>query len=118
MQLTRDDTITVYNCVAAVLRGFKTAPAPWAVQSVYERLGTEVRAMSGPGHQKGRGGEQSDSEKLIGSRQAAAISGCTQRHVNRIAKSLSGVFVDGRWVFRESVVRDYAEGRNGVRPAD
>lgn len=118
LSLNSDDTITAYNCVAVVMRGFRTAPAPWAVQSLYDRLDAEVRAMSRPGHQNGCGEEQSEPEKLIGSRQAADITGYTQRHVNRIAPSLGGVLVDKRWVFRESVVRTYTEERDGLRPTD
>ena len=116
MNLSSDETITVYNCVALVMRGFRTAPPPWAVQTLYERLDAEVRAMSRPGRRNSCSGEQSEPEKLIGSRQAADITGYTQRHVNRIAPSLGGVRVDKRWVFRESDVRDYAEGRNGPGP--
>jgi hypothetical protein len=118
MQLTSDDKITAYNCVAVVIRGCQTAPPPWAVQSLYDRLGAEVRAMSRTGPRKDCGREQSEPEKLIGSRQAAAITGYTQRHANRIAESLGGVLVDKRYVFREAEVRAYAEGRDGPRPAD
>jgi hypothetical protein len=108
---SRDDTITAYNCVAAVMRGFRTAPAPWAVTDLYDRLDAEVR-MSQSGRECGCGGEESEQDKLISSREAAAILGFTKRHVNRIAESLGGEFVDRRWLFRESVVRQYAEGRN------
>jgi hypothetical protein len=114
VKLDRDETEVAYNCVAAVMRGFTTAPPPWAVQHLYERLDTEFR-MSQPGPECRCGGEQSEPEKLISSRQAAALLGYSKRHVNRIAKSLGGQDVDGARVFRLSQVQEYAEGRN-ARP--
>jgi hypothetical protein len=115
VRLNRDETATAYHCVAAVLRGFNTAPPPWAVSQLYDRLNSEVRSGSQPGHECCCGGEQSEQEKLISSRQAAELLGYSKRHVNRIATSLGGELIDGVRVFRLSQVLDYAEGRN-ARP--
>jgi hypothetical protein len=115
VRLNRDEVNTAYHCVAAVIRGFNTAPPPWAVRQLYERLNAELRRPSQSGPECCCGGEQSEAEKLISSRQAAELLGYSKRHVNRIAESLGGQVVDGSRVFRLSQVLDYAEGRN-ARP--
>jgi hypothetical protein len=115
LTLTRDETLTAYHCVAAVIRGFNTAPPPWAVRHLYDLLNTELRNPSHSGPQCCCGEEQSVSETLISSRQAAEVLGYSKRHVNRIAESLGGHLVDGSRVFRLSQVLDYAQGRD-ARP--
>jgi hypothetical protein len=111
MNLSSDEAQVAYNCVAAVMRGFTTAPAPWAVQHLYDRLDSEFR-MSRTGPDCCCGVAESEPETLISSRQAAAVLGYSKRHVNRIAKSLGGQDVDGVRVFCLSQVQEYAEGRN------
>jgi hypothetical protein len=115
VRLNRDESVTAYHCVAAVIRGVNTAPAPWAVRHLYDVLNTELRNPSQSGPECCCGGGQSESEKLISSRQAAELLGYSKRHVNRIAESLGGQVVDGSRVFRLSQVVDYAEGRD-ARP--
>jgi hypothetical protein len=112
MKLDRNETQVAYNCVAAVMRGYQTAAqAPWAVRHLYDRLDAEFRfRMSHSGPEFCCGGEESEPEKLISSRQAAALLGYSKRHVNRIATSLGGQDVDGVRVFRLSEVQGYLEG--------
>ena len=112
MRLTGDETVMAYHCVAAVMRGFQTAPPPWAVQQLFDRLNTAFR-MSQSGHERCCGREESESDKLMSSRQVAAKLGYTKRHINRIAERLGGVDVDGYTVFRESAVLEHLEGRDG-----
>jgi hypothetical protein len=40
--------------------------------------------------------------------------GYTKQHVNRKARTLGGVKVDGAWMFRESVILEHIEGRDDV----
>lgn len=48
-----------------------------------------------------------DSVQWIGSSHAAAILGCTQRNVRRIARSLDGRRAGRAWVFPEDSVQRY-----------
>jgi hypothetical protein len=113
MNLNGDDTVTAYNCVALVMRGFRTAPAPWAVQSLYDRLDAEVRGMSRAGH-----GFDSDSEQLdpwISTQAAAKILELSTRQTRRLKVDLDAEMFNGRLMFWESRVREYAEGRRDGR---
>jgi hypothetical protein len=112
VNLDRDQTQVAYNCIAMVLRGFTKAPAPWAVQHLYEQLDSEVRAMSRPGHESGCGETESEPEQLLSSRQVAQMLGCTKRHVNREAEALGGVNIDGVNVFRQTAIIEHIEGRH------
>ncbi|WP_433626073.1 hypothetical protein [Nocardia sp. CA-120079] len=47
----------------------------------------------------------------IDTRQAAAILGCTERHVRRLAADLDGDQVGRTWVFRRDIVQAYADAR-------
>jgi hypothetical protein len=53
----------------------------------------------------------------IGAALAASILGWDLRQVQRRATDLDGRKVAGRWIFRESVVREYAEGLTDERSA-
>lgn len=116
MNLSRDETEVAYNCVAAVMRGFTTAQPPWAVRHLYDRLNAEYRNPSQfrPEHECCCGRGESEPDQLLSSRQVAAMLGHTKQHVNRKAKTLGGVNVDGAWMFRESVIREHIAGRNDV----
>lgn len=115
MNLDADETRVVYNCVAAVRRGFQPGCVPKWIQQVYERLDTEIRrTMSAHGHQTVGAGAESNV-KLIGSSTAAVIIGCSERHITRIATDIGGEKINGTWVFDERTVTEYAEGRHNGR---
>jgi hypothetical protein len=118
VKLSRDEQLTAYNCVALVMRGFRAAPAPWAVQSLYDRLDAEVRAMSRVGHESEGVAEELDP--WISTQAAAQELEQSARQTRRLKADLGGEMFNGRLMFRASKVRAYAEGRRdgGVRPAD
>jgi hypothetical protein len=108
MNLTRDEVVTAYNCVAAVMRGFNTAPAPWAVANLFDRLNDAFR-MSRAGHApEGHSGE---SEVWICTREAAEELNLSPRQTRRLKPDLDGKMFNGRLMFRASSVCAYAEGR-------
>jgi hypothetical protein len=109
VKLSGDDTITAYNCVAAVMRGFQTAPAPWAVQSLYRRLDAEVRGVSHAGQESDCPSEELDP--WISNHSAAQELGLSPRQTRRLKPDLGGELFNGRLMFRSSAVREYAEGR-------
>jgi hypothetical protein len=74
---------------------------------------SDVAAMSWSGPPLGAGGSDLVSEKKITAAQAAKILGCSHRHVVRIAASLDGELVCGRWLFCEAAVLAYRDGREG-----
>jgi hypothetical protein len=113
VNLTGDDTITAYNCVAAVMRGFRTAPAPWAVQSLYARLDAEIRGMSRAGHESECPAEELDP--WMNTQAAAQQLELSPRQIRRLAPDLDGDMFNGRLRFRASAVRAYAEGRRDGR---
>ncbi len=69
--------------------------------------------MARAGHQSGCGSEQSDP--WISTRQAAHILELSQRQTRRLATDLEAEMFNGRLMFRESKVRDYAKGRRDGR---
>jgi hypothetical protein len=50
-------------------------------------------------------------ERRITAAQAAELLGFSRRHVVRIAKSLDGEQVCGRWLFSETMVLEYRAAR-------
>ena len=77
----------------------------------FERLLTMSRLR----HDFEGSGAHSESDVRISAREAGEILGLSKRQVHRIAGDLDGEIVDGRWLFRKSVVVEYAEERaNGT----
>lgn len=56
-----------------------------------------------------------ETQDLIGSVRAAELLGISPRQLQRIATDLDGQKVCGRWAFQESIVREYAKGRDNGR---
>ena len=81
-------------------------------------LELEIRTTEDGSATAATGADSKATEKLIGSRQAANILRCTPRYIRDIAEQeLGGVWCEGRWVFDEQVVRNYAERRRVDRAA-
>lgn len=53
-----------------------------------------------------------EREELIGCIEAAAILGCKPRRVRQLAADLDGQHVGRAWVFKRSLVIEYADGRS------
>ena len=54
---------------------------------------------------------QEESKTAIDTAEAAAILGCTTRHIRRLAADLDGQRIAGRWIFYRHNVTDYHEGK-------
>lgn len=108
--MTGDELRAAYACAAEVLRvrRLKGEPVPPWLQAHYRQLDIKVMA-SRSGHETDCGAEESDSEVWISAREAGQILGRSKRQVSRIAASLDGEMVDGRWLFRRQTVVEYAE---------
>ncbi|OBF86947.1 hypothetical protein A5791_19825 [Mycobacterium sp. 852002-51163_SCH5372311] len=90
-------------------------PLPPEVGRLYARLDHRVR-LSPTRHENGCADEDqspSGEETWIGSSEAAQILDWSNRQVQRHAIDLGGQIVGGRWLFRESDVKDYAGRRAG-----
>jgi helix-turn-helix protein len=74
-----------------------------------EKLAAEL-AMSHLGHQSDSDPAELHPDEPITAAQAAAILGLSRRQVQRIARTLDGRIVCGRWLFNKQTVIDYAEG--------
>jgi hypothetical protein len=61
------------------------------------------------GHQSDSDTAELELDELITAAQAATIIGRSRRQVQRIALSLDGRIVCGRWLFNRQTVLDYAE---------
>jgi hypothetical protein len=117
VNLQGDELRAAYACAAEAVRGRvnRRAPVPQWLQKHFQRLDLEVR-VSRTRPESSRAGEEFDDQdpRWIGTPEAAAILDWSTRKVQRLAADLDGQRVAGRWMFRESAVRDYAkETRNG-----
>ncbi|MGH3968897.1 MAG: hypothetical protein ACRDTV_12485 [Mycobacterium sp.] len=104
-------------CCAEELRartqGKPPGPQPW-LRNLVRRLEGEVAVASSRQESDGQQ-PHSEHEVWIGSRQAARMLGCGLRTIQRRANDLDSQLVAGKLVFRESVVREYAEGLTDER---
>jgi hypothetical protein len=110
-----DDRVrAAYYCAAEVLRSrkLKGQPVPPWLAAHYKSLDEDIRGVSQSRHESDCAGEESETEQWIGAREAGEILGRSKRQVHRIAASLGGELIDGRWLFRKSEVNEYAEDRD------
>lgn len=111
MNLNDDELRHLRYCVTFVM-GQRTPyeVRPW-LQRLYDRLESELR-MSRLRHDFDCNETELEVKtKQISAREAAMILGVSTRQVQRIAADLDGARIDGRYVFDESVVREYANAR-------
>ncbi|MCV7285353.1 helix-turn-helix domain-containing protein [Mycolicibacterium wolinskyi] len=116
MKLTDDEVQAALYCVVEVVdrrRRANIPVPPWMIQ-LARRLNL-TSALSDRGHELDSGGEQSEPERLIGTREAAAILGFSPRHVRRIAGDLDGETISGRVLFSLSTVAEYAQEKTDGR---
>ena len=114
MSLGDKEICDAYRFVAGeVRRRVLNTPKPIPVEGwmnyLLMRLDQEVRAMSSQRHEKSAAAEELDPEEWIGTTDAAEILGLTVRQTQRLARDLDGKRVGRIWLFRRSIVEDYAE---------
>ncbi|WP_406817398.1 hypothetical protein [Mycobacterium sp. M23085] len=111
--LSDGDVHGAYYCVSEVVRGRRRCgqPVPAWLRALYDRLDAAVRAARTRPQHVAEGEQSEVVDKWIGSPDAAALLGWSKRQVQRRAADLDGQIAGGRWLFREAVVIEYAEGR-------
>jgi hypothetical protein len=87
---------------------------PWNAELV-RALELELGVASS-GHPPERNHALSES-CWISCREAARLLGISRRQAHRLTGDLDGVLVDGRWLFRQAVVEEYAKRRRGEQVA-
>ena len=109
MTLSRADLEAAHFC-ARVADAVTTHDHPirrW-LPTHMNKLTTEL-AVSQVGHQSDTDTAELEPDELITAAQAAAIIRRSKRHAQRIATSLDGRIVCGRWLFNRQAVLEYAE---------
>lgn len=102
-----------YQCAAEVIRQRRLvgAPIPKWLRLHYRSLERQLRlslVVSQLGPDTATGSVSLEvAPQLISAREAAAILGVSRRHITRIANTLDGTFVDGRWLFNRDTVTEY-----------
>jgi hypothetical protein len=100
-------------CGSQELRARRAGKAPGVQRPLVElvrRLQLEIATASQSGHESEDGQPQSEVDAWITARQAAAMLGLSKRQTTRLAASLGGRLIGGRWLFSASAVHDYAKG--------
>lgn len=103
-----------YRLAAEAVRrkNLRREPIEAWLATLYDRLDIKVR-MSRARQENGCPAAESEvNDSWIGSPEAAAILGWSKRQVQRCAPDLDGQIVAGRWLFRESLVKEYASERD------
>ena len=108
--LTENDLRAAHYC-ARVADAVTASDHPirrW-LPTLLDRLAAEL-GMSQLGQDSEADTAQLTPDEPITAAQAAAILGRSRRQVQRIARTLDGRIVCGRWLFDKNVVQEYAEG--------
>lgn len=82
---------------------------PVPVRRLHARLD---RAVRGGVDQTDTPGRIDDDE--IGTTEAAALLGCSQRHIRRMASDLDGIRIGRDWIFSRRRVIEYSEARTAA----
>ncbi|MEV6255586.1 helix-turn-helix domain-containing protein [Nocardia sp. NPDC051911] len=104
----------LYYCLEEFMRRrrWHGEPIPDSVRRLSKRLEQEVIEASADEDETGReSAGLSPIGDSIGSVEAAAILGCSERWVRHIAADLDGIRIGHWWRFRRSVVEEYAQAR-------
>jgi len=110
MTLSRADLEAAHFC-ARVADAVTTHDHPirrWLPTHMH-KLTTELAIMSQVRHQSDSDTAELELDELITAAQAGAILRRSKRQVQRIATSINGQIVCGRWLFNRQTVLDYAE---------
>lgn len=101
-------------CADQELEGRKDGTRPGGVKAWNGELLRALQfqlSVSQSGHETGCSRAQSETDKWISTRETALLLGLSKRQVNRLADDLEAEWLDGRRMFRESLVLEYAKGR-------
>ncbi|WP_141772436.1 hypothetical protein [Mycolicibacterium neoaurum] len=112
MQLSEDEVQAALYCVAEAVHTRSRAGRP--VPELLRRLSWKLnltRALSSSGQENGSAGAGLNLDKLIGTREAAAILGTTPRTALRYAPDLGGQKRNGRMLYDRTTVEQYARDR-------
>jgi hypothetical protein len=117
VKLSEDDIEGALYCVTELIDRRRRANVPvpdWMV-----RIGRRFNqaSLSASGHESDPVEQQLDTERLIGTIEAATILGMSERQTRRIASDLDGEIVGQRWAFRLSTVEQYAEEKRNGEPS-
>lgn len=74
-----------------------------------------LNTMSSTRHEESCDYTELDHDDLIGTAEAAALLGLTQRQVQRLKNDLGGAQLSGRFIFARRQVVEYAEARREHR---
>ena len=120
MNLSGTETRQILYCVAEEHRaraaGKPPGVQPW-LSRLLQRVELEVAMLSSRQSEQPATSDLDHASDWIGSQQVSRILGWNIWTVQRRANDLDGRKVAGKYVFRESVVRDYAEGLKDGRLA-
>ena len=110
MRLCEDEIRAAYYCASEILRSRRLGgqPIPAWLRRWHARLDAELK-LSRTRQDFDDAPAESGQELWIGTPEAAALLGWSLRQVQRRATDLEGRIIAGRYVFRESTVRTYAE---------
>jgi hypothetical protein len=101
-----------YYCASEILRSRRLGgqPIPAWLRRWYARLDAELKLSRTRQDFDAPAAELAAAQDLwIGTPEAAALLGWSLRQIQRRATDLEGRIIAGRYVFRESTVRTYAE---------
>lgn len=108
LHITDEQARLIRDCVTEMVLGRQRIGQP-----IPDRVRGLLAYVSSCGHGSGCGPAQSDHDPddTIGTKEAAAILGCTPHTVARIAGDLDGRKVGRDWNFQRHNVIDYAEAK-------
>ncbi|WP_280471669.1 helix-turn-helix domain-containing protein [Nocardia cyriacigeorgica] len=109
--MTDDEIRAALYCASEVIRTRQqhAQPVPDWLRRHRAALTAAVEQSVTGQEASGAGSHSETAENLIGTREAAAILGCSKRQAQRLAADLDGWLVGGRWVFRRTDVDRYRQ---------
>lgn len=111
MNLSEIEVKASYYAVSEFVRHRRQhgAPVPAPVRRLFDRLDYIARWGVDPADTPTEG-----TADDISTTEAAAILGCSTRHVRRIAADLDGIRVGRDWIFNRHTVTEYATARTAA----
>jgi hypothetical protein len=114
--LTAAEVRAAHRCTRIMVQFHNHAskPVPAEIAALYVRFDNEIHTLTRPRHQNVENSDDSEQLKLIGTARAAQITGWSKKTVHRRHTDLGGWKLDdGRYLFMEEKVIQYAQANNG-----